>query len=151
MWEAGSELHELIDPFLLLLPTSRERFWKWLDHQHRSLSADVHDGWGQVMGVRDEVLKALETAKAAGIENSLDAGVVLPDPDGALAAFESDLADLFEVSRVRIDPAASAIAIEDLREQPACERSWRRDETVAERANGCLLSDRDWDAVQTAG
>ena len=26
-------------------------------------------------------------------------------------------------------------------------RSWRRDETVAERANGSWLSDRDWDAV----
>lgn len=142
-----------------LLPHTADEAWRSLHggegcvhmEQHRSLSAEVHDGWGRVMAVRDEVLKALEGAKAEGIENSLDAGVVLPDPDGVLAAFESDLADLFEVSRIRIDAEASAIVIEDLRDQPACERSWRRDETVAERANGCMLSDRDWAAVQATG
>ena len=103
------------------------------------------------MELRNEVLKALEEAKERGIENSLDAGVVLPDSDGSLPAFASDLADLFEVSRVRIDPDAAAVAVEDLRDQPACERSWRRDDTVTERTNGCMLSDRDWDAVQAAG
>ena len=101
------------------------------------------------MTLRDAVLKALEEAKARGIENSLDAGVVLPDPKGRLADFQSDLADLFEVSRVRIDADADTISIEDLRDQPACERSWRRDETVSERENGSMLSDRDWAAVQT--
>ena len=51
------------------------------------------------MHLQDAVLKALEEAKASGIENPLDAEVVLPDPDGALAKFKADLADIFGVSR----------------------------------------------------
>ena len=62
-----------------------------------------------------------------------------------------ELADLFGVSRVALDTSADSIEIQDLREEPACQRSWRRDATVAERANGCLLSDRDWNAVQAHG
>ncbi|MEM7622106.1 MAG: isoleucine--tRNA ligase, partial [Planctomycetota bacterium] len=103
------------------------------------------DGWARVMDARDQALKALETAKAErGIENPLDAGVVLPDPDGTLARFDPvDLADLCGASRARLDPAAEAVAIEDLRDQPRCERSRKRDGTVRERSDGGMLSDRD--------
>ena len=142
-----------------ILPHTADEAWRSLHggagcvhlERHQSVGTAAHAGWPKVMELRNEVLKALEEAKERGIENSLDAGVVLPDSDGSLPAFASDLADLFEVSRVRIDPDAAAVAVEDLRDQPACERSWRRDDTVTERANGCMLSDRDWDAVQAAG
>ena len=114
---------------------------------HRGFAFAADPGWIDVMRRRDEVLRAIEQAKERGIENPLDAGVVLPDPKGVLAAFEAELADLFGVSRVRRDAAASAIAIEDLREAPRCERSWKRDGTVRERSDGGMLSDRDAHAV----
>ena len=97
---------------------------------------------------------ALEKAKAPtsegglGVENPLDAGLVLPDPDGKLKQFEAaDLADLLGVSRVQLDASAQAPRILDLRDQPRCERSWKRDGTVKKRSDGGMLSDRDAAAV----
>ncbi|MGA1057722.1 MAG: isoleucine--tRNA ligase [Phycisphaerales bacterium] len=116
-----------------------------LSHRGFSFSADA--GWSKVMTTRDEVLRALEQAKERGIENPLDAGVVLPDPQGSLAPFLPELADLFGVSRVQLGPSAESISIDDLREAPRCERSWKRDGTVRERSDGGLLSDRDAVAV----
>ncbi|HVS15546.1 MAG TPA: isoleucine--tRNA ligase [Thermoanaerobaculia bacterium] len=103
--------------------------------------------WPEVMACHEAADRALEQAKERGIENPLDAGLVLPDPDGDLAAFATELPDLFGVSRVRCDPAATAIEVVDLRGEPRCERSWRRDETVRLRADGGHLSDRDAEAV----
>ena len=42
-------------------------------------------------------------------------------------------------------PAAllSGVRVVDLRGEPRCERSWKRDGTVRERTDGGLLSDRD--------
>ena len=37
--------------------------------------------------------------------------------------------------------------INDLRDEPRCERSWKRDGTVKERSDGGMLTDRDADAV----
>ena len=109
------------------------------------------DGWATVMATRDAALKALEEAKASGVENALDAGLVLPDPDGVLAKFDAeDLADLCGVSRARVDASASAVVVEDLRDEPRCERSRKRHETVRERSDGSLLCDRDADAIGVA-
>jgi isoleucyl-tRNA synthetase len=108
---------------------------------------EVSPAWTAAMTVRESALRVLEQAKQAGIEKSLDAGLVIPDPDGVLEPLREDLCDLLEVSRLNFDGSATEITAVDLRDQPACERSWRRDETVAERANGSWLSDRDWDAV----
>lgn len=105
-------------------------------------------GWAVAMELREHALRALETAKAQGIEKSLDAGLVLPDADGVLAPLTEDLRDLLEVSRLTCDPSATKIEVVDLRDEPVCARSWRRDETVTERANGACLSDRDWEAVE---
>ena len=106
-------------------------------------------GWGKVLATRDRALKRLEEAKEQGIDNSLDAGLVLADADGALAPFAADLADAFGVSRLRLETSADfdGLQLEDLRQEPRCERSWRRDETVRERADGGWLSDRDADAA----
>ena len=111
---------------------------------------DVSPAWDVAMGVRESALRALEQAKESGIEKSLDAGLVIPDPDGVLAALTEDVRDLLEVSRLRFDPSGIEITVVDLRDQPACERSWRRDESVAERSNGSMLSDRDWQAVESS-
>ncbi len=110
------------------------------------------EGWGAVMKARDAALVALEAAKKAGgdaaVENPLDAGVALPDPGGTLGRFDArDLADLLGVSRVALDPAAHGPGVTDLRGEPRCERSWKRDGTVRRRSDGGMLSDRDAEAV----
>ena len=107
------------------------------------VSADA--GWGAVMSAREAGLLALEKAKAEkGIDNPLDAGLVFPDPEGVLARFDPvDLADLCGVSRAAVDGGASAVTVQDLRDEPRCERSRKRDGTVRQRADGGWLTDRD--------
>ena len=103
--------------------------------------------WPAVLAVRDAVLKALEDAKNRGIDNPLDAEVVLADSDGALAAFEPDLADVLGVSRVQLVTDGDAIVINDLRQQSKCDRCWRRVVTCAVRNDGGTLCDRCAEAV----
>jgi isoleucyl-tRNA synthetase len=117
---------------------------------HLNFAFTAHAGWPAAMTARAAALKALEEAKARGVENPLDAGLTLPDPDGGLKPFAADLADLCGVSRVKLDPAAKAVTVTDLREAPRCERSRRRDESVRPRADGVPLSDRDAEAVGAA-
>jgi isoleucyl-tRNA synthetase len=110
--------------------------------------------WFTVMKRREQALGALERARAApgaggmGVENPLDAGVVLPDTDGQLCPFDAaDLADLLGVSRVELIRTDQPIRILDLRDQPRCERSWKRDGTVKQRSDGGWLTDRDAEAI----
>ncbi len=103
------------------------------------------DAWGSVMATRKTILKLLEDAKAMGIENSLDAGVCLPEHLD-LAPFLPDLPDILGVSRVTIE-AIDTPRIVDLRSHPRCERSWKRDTTVKEWPNGAVLSERDYHAI----
>jgi isoleucyl-tRNA synthetase len=105
--------------------------------------------WKNALAAREIGLLALERARSqGGVENPLDAGVTLPDSDGLLARLEAlDLADLLGVSRVSLDDKAQFATVTDLREQPRCERSWKRDGTVRQRSDGGLLSDRDAEAV----
>jgi isoleucyl-tRNA synthetase len=117
------------------------------ESSHLGLSYESATEWPAVMRQREGVLKALEEAKARGIENPLDAGIVVPDPEDAFAPFSKDFADLCGVSRARFQHGLGDIEIEDLREQPRCQRSWKRDGTVQERSDGGLLSDRDAAAI----
>jgi len=112
-------------------------------------------GWARVMERRQAALKALEEAKARGIENAMDAGLVFGDADGVLGRFDAeDLADLCGVSRARVEASGEGdgdgVVVEDLREAPRCERSRKRHETVRERADGTLLCDRDAEAIGVA-
>ncbi|MCE9620307.1 MAG: isoleucine--tRNA ligase [Planctomycetes bacterium] len=117
------------------------------EQTHLGLSFQAHAGWSQAMEARSAALKALEEAKARGVENAMDAGLVVPDREGTLGRFAADFADLCGVSRARFDPKAAAVEVIDLRDAPRCERSRRRDESVALRSDGGMLSDRDFDAV----
>ena len=114
-----------------------------------SFGAATDEAWPKVLQVREAAMRALERAKTdLGVENPLDAGVILPDPDGALARFDpADLADLLGVSRAATDPNAKDVIVQDLRDQPRCERSWKRDATVKQRSDGGWLTDRDAEAV----
>jgi isoleucyl-tRNA synthetase len=125
---------------------------------HIDLGAVVrHGAWESAFAVRERALKALEEAKASGIENPLDAGVAigsgidaeLPGALAALALVQADLPDLCGVSRVNLGGAGS-VSITDLRNEPRCDRSWRRDGTVRQRSDGGMLSDRDAAAVGVA-
>ena len=127
-------------------------------HTHRlpePIGYRAAEGWDAVMALRDRVLKALEDARAQrGIDNPLDAGVTVmlePEPYAVLAPFEPELADLCGVSRFElVEDGQETIDIADLRDQPRCERSWKRDGTVSQRSDGGWLSDRDARAVGVA-
>jgi isoleucyl-tRNA synthetase len=139
-----------------VLPHTADEAWRALKgadaknvvfEQHVPITFAAAAGWPAVFAARESAMKALEEAKSQGIENSLDAGLVIPDADGTLKPFAAELADLMGVSRVTLDPAAKLVSVTDLREEPRCERSRKRDGTVRERADGGLLSDRDAEAV----
>jgi isoleucyl-tRNA synthetase len=112
-------------------------------------------GWATVMELRSQVLRSLEIAKdEPGIKNTLDAGVVATvaeDTASVLEAFAAELADLCGVSRFELTvEGAAGVRIVDLRDEPRCERSWKRDGTVRERSDGGMLSDRDAAVVGVA-
>ena len=142
-------LCRLIAPFI---PHTADEAWRALHgddvpsvhlQEFANVEFPLDAAWEEVMQVRDEALKALEEAKQAGIDNPLDAGLVLPE---SLNAFDPcDLADLCGVSRVTF--AGDNVVVQDLREEPKCDRSWKRDGTVKLRSDGGMLSDRDAIAV----
>ncbi|MCZ6812140.1 MAG: class I tRNA ligase family protein, partial [Planctomycetota bacterium] len=107
MWSIMEQLCRLLAP---ILPHTADEAYRALRPQDdrcvhvQTFTAVPETGidrdWPRVMQIRDASLKALEGAKARGIENPLDAEVVLPDPHRVLAKFEPDLADILGVSRV---------------------------------------------------
>ena len=106
--------------------------------------------WAKVIALLEPAQRALEQAKSQGIDNPLDAGLALPASDDLKGFDPVDIADLLGVSLVKFDAGVQAPAIIDLRSQPRCERSWKRDGTVKQRSDGGLLSDRDALAVGVA-
>jgi len=122
-----------------------------LESLPETIEWDDEAGWTTVMELRSDVLKALEEAKETGIKNTLDAGIeaVVPTEDLAvLERFAPELADLCGVSRFTLTGGDEAgVKVTDLREEPRCERSWKRDGTVKERSDGGVISDRDAAAV----
>ncbi len=104
--------------------------------------------WAKVMTMLEDAQRVLEHSRAEqGIENPLDAGLTISDPDGVLGKFTmDDLADFCGVSRVETTPTGETV-VTDLRDEPRCDRSWKRDGTVKLRSDGGMLSDRDALAV----
>jgi isoleucyl-tRNA synthetase len=162
LWDIADALIRLLAPVLV---HTADEAWLALHRAGPEDPRSVHDQllpqarpvevdprWSEVMAQRDSVLKALEERRAAsGLDNPLDAGVVLAVPPAAaqaLAPFEPELADLCGVSRFAlVSSGAPQVEIQDLREHPRCERSWKRDASVRQRADGSWLSDRDAAAV----
>ncbi len=162
LYDAATSLIRMVAPVLV---HTADEAWLALhgleedaaDCVHLEALPDAFDwkmgpGWPVVMELRTEVLKSLEDAKVAqGIKNTLDAGidVMLPADEAAIIEpFGDELADLFGVSRFALTTGAgSRVTVVDLREEPRCERSWKRDGSVRERSDGGMLSDRDAAAV----
>ena len=137
-----------------IVPHTAEEAFRALDGEEAcihtatplDLAFESDSDWPAVMAVRSQAMKALEEGKQRGIENPLDAGLLVPDPEGTIARFIDEFADLCGASRARIDPSATEVQVEDLREAPRCERSRKRDETVSEH-DGVYLSRRDAEAI----
>lgn len=119
-----------------------------LTHFPEVSDAAENTDWDAVMALREPVLKALEEAKEShGINYPLDAGISMSVPADELATLQpyaDELADLCGVSRFALQEGdALSVTVQDLREEPRCMRSWKRDGTVKERSDGGFLSDRD--------
>jgi isoleucyl-tRNA synthetase len=158
LWDAADALIRLVAP--VLVHTADEA---WLALHGEALESErcVHDqllpepraldedpAWTEVMARRDQALKALEERRAAGgLDNPLDAGIELRVPRDVyerLAPLEPELADLCGVSRFALVCAHDeGVEVLDLRGEPRCERSWKRDGTVRQRSDGGWLSERD--------
>lgn len=164
LWHITDGLCRLLAP---LLPHTADEAWRALFKSQPQDDRCVHTqsflppigvkpsaAWSSAMSMLGNASKALEDAKSAmGIQNPLDAGLHLQDPDGTLKALDpTDLADLLGVSKVWVGPGDSAPRAEDLRARgwEACDRSWKRDGTVRARADGGKLSDRDAAALGLA-
>ena len=153
MWVVLEVLSRLLAP---LLPHTADELYQAL-HNNTDTSVHLQDwirfsysesnDWAQVLETRDSVLKALEAAKASGIENNLDAGIRLSENLEILESFKDDLSDMFGVSQVHFDTNTNGVEVIDLKDEPRCERSWKRDGTVTKRNNDALLSDRDAEAI----
>ena len=111
----------------------------------------VHPAWPRVMAYRDELLRSIERYRQGHeVDNPLALGLAAPGPAGVdgwddFAAV--DVADLCGVSRFERLSDGSPIEVQDLSDEPRCERSWKRDGTVKQRRDGGMLSDRDAAAV----
>jgi isoleucyl-tRNA synthetase len=103
---------------------------------------EADEGWSRALAAREDAQKALEAAKQEGIDNPLDAALLVPDPKGVLKRFAADLADVFGVSRVMLEEEAEQVSVRDLRSEPRCERCWKRDESTKPRSDGGSLCDR---------
>jgi len=159
LWDLTDGLCRLLAP---VMPHTADEAWRELK---RDPGACVHlatflepfgvqaePGWDAVMSARDVGLRALESERKrpGGVENPLDAEVILPDGERVLDRFDpSDLADLLGVSRVKGDALLGVgnATVRDLRAEPRCERSWKRDGTVRPRSDGGVLCDRCAEAL----
>ncbi len=152
------------DALLLLLapliPHTAEEAWQSLYGKeapsiHLALFPEpvelaVTANWQQVMTLRDAMLKTIEDARSQqGIDNPLDIGLVWPMSMGkVLGEFDPvDLADLCGISRFELREGIDKPTVTDLRHEPRCERSWKRDGTVKHRSDGGMLSQRDASAI----
>ncbi len=147
LYRVADTLIRLLAP---LLPHTADEAWQALrgeqaESVHLQTFADVqcltqipvHAQWPAVMKQRESWMKVLEDFRQqAGVDNPLDLGLRLPTSAAGeldLAGFDAgELADLCGISKVELSADATAPVALDLREQPRCERSWKRDGTVRE-------------------
>ena len=151
----ASSLIRLLAP---LIPHTADEAWRVLYGDDRCVHLEqfpnvdqpsqvlVDARWDSVMEVRDQWLRGLETFRQEqSVDNPLDLGLRL---GGNLDGFApEDLADLCGLSRVVLVGNRDEFYVEDLRNEPRCERSWKRDGTVSQRNDGGWLSDRDANAL----
>ena len=151
-------IHSIVDALVRLLasilPHTADEAWRVLKGEdacvHLELlpeptSTSVDPAWPEVVRMRDQWLKAIENARQEqDIDNPMDVGLQLSAEPADVARFDpTDLADLCGISRVELVAGRASPKVLDLRDEPRCERSWKRDGSVKQRSDGGLLSDRD--------
>ena len=146
MWKLAQVLCKLLAP--IIPHTADEAYralWKTASNEEdRCVHMEVIElfkyqadpDWAQAMETRNAALKKLEDAKAEGIENPLDAGVIIPAPKAMLSKFEVDWADMLGVSRVTLLMDADEIAVNDLGGEMRCDRCWKHDASTVTRLDG---------------
>jgi isoleucyl-tRNA synthetase len=142
MYEMADGLARLLAP---ILPVTSDELWRHLPGQRedavhiamfptgveRFIEASADDSWTRLRAVRDDVNRALETARQAKtIGTSLAAHVTLTAGGNAAALLrrhEADLPMLFIVSQVALDtsgPEGVSVSVSRA-EGHKCERCWR--------------------------
>ncbi|WP_232698431.1 isoleucine--tRNA ligase [Brevibacillus daliensis] len=124
MYDILLDLVKLLSP---IIPHTADEVWKYIpgvseasvqltdmpevNEQHLSFGKELQDKWNAFLEVRDEVLKAMEEARANKVfGNSVDAKLVLyPQTDEVYQTLASmdDLADLFIVAQVELHEAGA--------------------------------------------
>jgi isoleucyl-tRNA synthetase len=153
LWRIAEALTRLIAP---ILSFTADETWAYLPQVegreasvHLALFPDLADivpgnessieaDWARLLVLRDQVLFHLEQLRADKvIGKSLEAEVVISEADenpayvSFLRGYEPALAELFNVSEVRLESAPAAAGISELSvrasksEKPKCERCWR--------------------------
>ena len=99
-------------------------------------AVDVLLQFDKLLVWRERVNRALEPFRAAG-NKSTDARVTLHHPpgDALLSAYGDELADLFIVSDVRIEPARTDDVVVELHPGPRCERCRKHFDALAADPN----------------
>ncbi len=157
---------DLIRAMAPILVHTAEEAWLALEGREMDSDISVHleslpqsfqyragEGWESAIEFRSQALKALEQAKTGenALKNPLDAGLDATVPAAMMERLEPyrpELVDLCGVSRLSLRTGTKfSVAVVDLRDQPRCQRSWKRDETVRQRSDGGWLSDRDAEIV----
>lgn len=110
--------------------------------------AAISNQWQSIMAARETWLKKIEDYRQANdLDNPLDVGLRCKIQVDWEDFDLRDFADLCGISRFTIGDADEPEVL-DLRDQPRCERSWKRDGTVKQRSDGGMLSDRDAQALE---
>ena len=159
MYNIANSLIIYLSP--ILVHTSYEAYQSLLDNKEVNVHYETfpvleligsQDIWKEILELRSKCLKELENAKEEkGINNPLDAEIKVGLSEELFVKYNPykfELVDLCGVSRFNILKSKDLIVnIIDLSSELRCERSWMRDDTVMERSNGSLLSDRDAEAL----
>jgi isoleucyl-tRNA synthetase len=107
--------------------------------------------WDSVIESRDQWLRWVETTRQAqDIDNPLDCRIFAPAASALQYIAAGDLADLCNVSRFEVSDSQSEPTVKDLRDEPRCDRCWKRTGDVSQREGdeaGGLLCDRCAQAV----
>lgn len=131
-----------------LSPDRAETTVHWELFPQSMAGAASNPDWEEVLRLRSVILKTVESEKAGvGLTNPMDAGVDVTLPENLfnkLLPFREELVDLCNLSQLQLKKGTvERVRLLDLRSEPRCERSWKRDGTVKPRKDGSLLSDRD--------
>jgi isoleucyl-tRNA synthetase len=163
VYRIASALLRLIAPILVY---TSEEIWKHFPHEagapesihmahfpkaeelESAATAKIAENWEKLLSVREEVLKALEQARAAKlISAALEAKVTISasgDTAALLANYLKSLPALFIVSQVRLEPStAEGVSVKvDRADGQKCERCWNYSTHVGDNSEYPTICER---------